>query len=66
MDKANGKLTKIEMEMAIDEMRRNLPFLIQNAALQAEFLKAKYDSLVTQGFTEQQALEIIKTRPLYE
>lgn len=66
MDKANGKLTKIEMEMAIDEMRRNLPFLIQNAALQAEFLKAKYDSLVTQGFTEKQALEIIKTRPLYE
>lgn len=66
MGKTNGKLTNIEMEMAIDEMKRNLPYLIKNAAVQAQFLKAKYDNLVSQGFTEQQALEIIKTRPLYE
>lgn len=66
MDKTNGKLTNIEMEMAIDEVKKNLPYLIQNAALSAKFIKSKYDSLVAEGFTEKQALEIIKTRPLYE
>lgn len=55
-----------EMAMAIEEMTRNLPYFIQNASIQAKVLKAKYDNLVSQGFTEQQALEIIKTRPLYE
>lgn len=64
--KTNGKLTNIEMEMALDEMKRNLPYMIQNAAVSAKFLKAKYDSLIGEGFTEQQALEIIKVRPLYE
>ncbi|GIN37806.1 hypothetical protein [Heyndrickxia oleronia] len=64
--KTNGKLTTIEMEMAIDELKRNLPFFIQSTAVTAEVLKAKYDSLVSKGFTEQQALEIIKVRPLYE
>lgn len=64
--KTNGKLTTIEMEMAIDELKRNLPFFIQSAAVTAKVLKAKYDSLVSEGFTEQQALEIIKVRPLYE
>lgn len=61
-----GKLTPIEMEMAIDEVKRNLPYMIQSAAISAKVLKAKYDSLVSEGFTEKQALEIIKTRPLYE
>lgn len=55
-----------EMAMAIKEMTRNLPYFIQNASIQAKVLKAKYDNLVSQGFTEHQALEIIKTRPLYE
>nr|WP_259547921.1 hypothetical protein [Heyndrickxia oleronia] len=62
----NGKLTNIEMEMAIDELKRNLPYSIQSTAVTAKVLKAKYDSLVSEGFTEQQAIEIIKVRPLYE
>ncbi|MEC1373405.1 hypothetical protein P9D39_03645 [Heyndrickxia oleronia] len=62
----NGKLTNIEMEMAIDELKRNLPYFIQSTAVTAKVLKAKYDSLVSEGFTEQQAIEIIKVRPLYE
>lgn len=65
-NKTNGKLTNIEMEMAIDELKGNLPYIIQNAALQAQLLKVKYDSLINEGFTEKQALEIIKCRPLYE
>lgn len=66
MDQVNGKMTGIEMEMAVDEMKRNLPYLIQSTAMNAKFLKAKYDSLVEAGFTEKQAFDIIKTRPLYE
>ncbi|MED4977214.1 hypothetical protein NST70_13720 [Weizmannia sp. FSL K6-0777] len=65
-DKTNGKYTNIEMEMAIDEVRRSLPYLIENTAIQAKVLKARYDHLVVEGFKPEDALEIIKTRPLYE
>ncbi len=65
-DKTNGKLTAIEMEMALDELKGNLPYMIQNVTIAAKVFKAKYDSLVMEGFTEEQALEIVKTRPLYE
>lgn len=65
-DKANGKVTNIEWEMALDETRRQLPYFIQNASMTAKLLKAKYDSLVAEGFTAEQAMEIVKTRPMYE
>jgi len=65
-DKVNGKMTPIEMEMALDEIKSNLHYMIQNNAITAQFLKAKYDNLIQAGFNEQQALEIIKSRPVYE
>lgn len=55
-----------ELEMAIQELTSNLPIMIESAKISAKVLKAKYDSLTAEGFTEQQALEIIKARPLYE
>lgn len=65
-DKSNGKVTNIEMEIMLDEQRAKLPYLIQNYRIQAKLHKARYDSLIEEGFSEQQAMEIVKTRPLYE
>ena len=65
-DKTNGKITNVELEMMFDDVLSKLPYLIKNSGIQAKMLKAKFDNLVGEGFTEAQALEIIKTRPLYE
>lgn len=66
MDKPTGKLTKIELEMALDQMEETLPYLIKRQSQNAKLLKAKFDTLIETGFTEQQAIEIIKSRPLIE
>lgn len=66
VDKVNGKLTNIELEMAIDELERNLPYQLRNISIQAKVFKTKFDSLKAEGFSDKQALEIVKTRPLYE
>ncbi|KIL72703.1 hypothetical protein [Bacillus badius] len=65
-DEMNGKITNLEAEMMIDESKEKLPYLIENAKITSKLLKARYESLIAEGFTEKQALEIILTRPLYE
>lgn len=65
-DKPTGKVTRAEMELMLDQVNEMVPVLIRRAASDAELLMAKYKALVVAGFTEAQALEIVKTRPLYE
>ncbi|KHD86365.1 hypothetical protein NG54_03350 [Heyndrickxia ginsengihumi] len=65
-DKTNGKITNVELEMALDEARGQLPYLIESTVIQGKILKAKFDNLIAAGFTEEQALEIVKARPVYE
>ncbi|MFP7735496.1 hypothetical protein ACLHDF_19155 [Priestia aryabhattai] len=65
-EKVNGKVTNVEMEMMIDDLIAKLPYVIKSNAAGAKVLKAKYDSLKEAGFTDEQAMEIVKTRPLYE
>jgi hypothetical protein len=65
-DQPNGKVTRAEMELALDQVKEMLPVLIRRAGSDAQLLMAKYRALVAAGFTEAQALEIVKTRPLYE
>lgn len=55
-----------EVEMAIQEMANSLPLFVESAKISAKVLKTKFDNLISEGFNEQQAMEIIKTRPLYE
>lgn len=55
-----------EMEMAIQELKSSMPFMIESTMVSAKVLKAKYDNLITEGFNEQQAMDIVKARPLYE
>lgn len=55
-----------EMEKAIQELKSSMPFMIESTMVSAKVLKAKYDNLIAEGFNEQQAMDIVKARPLYE
>ncbi|MCM3180209.1 hypothetical protein [Cytobacillus horneckiae] len=61
-DKVNGKLTNIELEMAVDETKRMVPYQIKILEESSKILKARYESLLKEGFSEKQALEIVKFR----
>ena len=51
---------------AINHMLSLLPEQIQIYGIQAQALRAKFDALKKEGFTDDQALEIVKTRPIFE
>ena len=58
--------TRNEYEKSIDALKEAIPYAIEEWSYKADFLKSKYDSLIKSGFTEEQALEIVKSRPLIE
>lgn len=58
--------TRNKYEKSIANMWEMLPYATQEWEVKAKFLKAKYDGLVKEGFTEAQALEIVKTRTIFE
>lgn len=64
MDKTNGKLTPIEWQMLIDAIVEEMPYQIKMHVETSKLYKARFDALVSSGFTETQALEIIKARGL--
>ena len=45
---------------ALEELKRSLPTHIEVLGIQAKMIRAKYQALVAQGFTEAQALELCK------
>jgi uncharacterized pyridoxamine 5'-phosphate oxidase family protein len=65
-DKPNGKFTRVEAEIAVDQMIEILPAMLRQVPYQAKVFKAKYDALVKEGFTKEEALDIVKSRPLFE
>lgn len=66
MDKPNGKITRVELELMVDQLLEAVPAALRLYPVQAQALKAKYDALVAAGFDAKQALEIVKTRPIFE
>lgn len=62
----NPRFTPIEWEMMVDQQIETTLAIIKIQAANAKLMKAKFEALKAEGFTEQQALEIVKTRPLME
>ena len=65
-----GKLqhldTRSDMQKQMDDFIGYIPYFAQLLPDQAKHMKKKYDSLIKEGFTEAQAMDIIKTRPIFE
>ena len=58
-----GKGTKnnnAELKESIELVASQLPLLIEANKVQAKYKKSKYDELILQGFTPEQAIELIK------
>ncbi|MDA2014172.1 hypothetical protein PDM95_00835 [Bacillus cereus] len=62
MSNSGGQYSNIELEMILDNFVKALPIQIRMQREMSKLLKARFDALVTEGFTEQQALEIVKSR----
>lgn len=45
---------------ALEELKRNIDTQLEFIAISAQFTRKKYLSLIEQGFTEAQALELCK------
>ena len=44
----------------LKEMRERLPFMVEYLQIIAEMTRAKYEALIAQGFTKDEALKYIK------
>ncbi|HHB2168497.1 hypothetical protein OCB69_22675 [Bacillus cereus] len=62
MSETNGNYSNIELEMMLDTMKKNLPIQIKYHNELAKLYKARFDALVREGFTQEQALEIVLAR----
>lgn len=60
------RLTPAEMKEVIADMWAMLPAQLEYVMIQSKMRKKKYDSLMEVGFTEQQALEIVKSTSPFE
>ena len=52
---------KVAAAQAIKKVRDNWPMLLEQITISARLAKAKYDALLKEGFTSDQALELCKT-----
>ena len=60
-DKIHQLPTKPDAILAAgEELRRKLPALIENATMIAKLKRAHYNAYLKEGFTPEQAIELIK------
>lgn len=51
---------RVKSAQALKQLRDDMPLLLEHIALQAQMTKAKFDQLVKNGFTPEQALILCK------
>jgi hypothetical protein len=51
---------RVKSAQALRQLRDDMPLLLEHVALQAQITKAKFDQLVKNGFTPEQALVLCK------
>ena len=49
-----------QLKRQVTEMRKNLPTYLEMTEILVKITKAKYDALVKEGFTKEEALELCK------
>lgn len=57
--------TRSDFKKAVDMLKTDLPAQIELVTIQANLAKKQYDALLKEGFTEQQAMQIITTQPAW-
>ncbi|WP_264647956.1 hypothetical protein [Bacillus thuringiensis] len=62
MSEPNKQYTNIELEMILDNFVKALPMQMRMQREMSKVYKSRFDALVSEGFTKQQALEIVKSR----
>ena len=67
-DDDNGDLKVVEIKLPltdsqldIEQMRKSMPGMMEGNKMLAKVLRSKYDALLGEGFTKQEALELCKT-----
>ncbi|MEY9976570.1 hypothetical protein [Lysinibacillus sp. RC79] len=55
--------TRSELKKAVDAMKADLGAWLEHAQITAQITSSQYKILIKEGFTEQQAMEIITTQP---
>jgi len=64
----NDNKTPLERQadfaIALEDFKMNLPNLVKFSFLKAKLLMEQFNALRDQGFTEKQALEIIKSKDI--
>ncbi|ACT50884.1 hypothetical protein [Methylovorus glucosotrophus] len=53
----------VELALAAKSMKENMPALLAMQELEAKLLRQKFLSLCSEGFTQEQALELCKKGP---
>lgn len=59
MGELNPAMKALQMQLANDEMRKVLPHMIEACALQVQLQKKRYDMYVQEGFSKEQALQLV-------
>lgn len=49
---------RMQLAQAVRDTRENMPAILESITLSARLAKAKYDALMKEGFTAEQALEL--------